>query len=60
MIAAAWIFMSIAILASVLLLGDLMKELEYNKKVRKRTKGEWYGLQETTYRDGGNFLRRCS
>lgn len=62
MLTIAWCFMGIAILAAVLLLDDLRKEMEYNKYNNEgmvRRKGDCHGLQKTAYRSGGNVLRRC-
>lgn len=61
----AWVFMAIAILAAGLLLGDLKAEMEYNECMKyygmtaDETEGEYYGLQETAYRQNRNVLRRC-
>lgn len=60
MLMTAWFFMGIAILAAGLLLGDLKREMECDKIVRKKTEGDRYGVQETAHQQGGEFLRRCS
>lgn len=65
MLILAWICMVIAILAAGLLLGDLKAEMEYNEYMQyygasaDETEGEYYGLQETAYRQSRNVLRRC-
>lgn len=63
MLTAAWIFMGIAIIASVALLGDLKKEQEYNYNIMiysRRTEGGRYGTQETADRYDREILYRCS
>ena len=52
MLTAAWIFMGIAISASIVLLGDLKREKEYNNRVRKRR-------TERKSKKLKNLLKRC-
>ena len=61
MLTAAWIFMGIAISASIVLLGDLKREKEYNNKIYMEiSEGGHYGSQKTAYRHDRKILYRCS
>lgn len=65
MLAIAWVFMGIAIIASGILLDDLAKEMEYNNKDIDTAKnnviyiGDAHELRRNTYRED-RILRRCS
>jgi hypothetical protein len=65
MLAIAWVFMGIAIIASGILLDDLAKEMEYNNKNIETIKdnviyiGGSHELRRNTYRED-RILRRCS
>ena len=65
MLIMAWVLMSLAILASWVLLGDLKREIEYNNKDKGRDyaliilEGDHHGLQEANHRDSRVVLRRC-
>ena len=58
--------MSIAILASASLLGDLRAEMKYNDMNGSidlaliNSEGDHYGLQETDHRQSRVILPRCS
>lgn len=66
MLILAWVFMGIAIFASVLLLGDLKREMEYNNMNGSDefaliiVEGEYNGLQKTDHRESRVVLPRCS
>lgn len=66
MLMIAWVFMGIAIFASVLLLGDLKREMKYNYMNGSdalaliTSEGDHYGLQEADNRQSGVILPRCS
>lgn len=59
MMTMAWICMAGAVFVTVLLLGDVRREIEYNRKRKIRQKGADYGLQKTAYRENRELLRRC-
>ena len=65
MLIMAWVLMSLAILASWVLLGDLKREIEYNNKDKGRDyaliilEGDHHGLQEANHRESRVVLRRC-
>lgn len=59
MLIYAWICMGCAIFVGGLLLGDLKREMEYDKMIQKKHEGDHYGLQETVGRQSGELLRRC-
>ena len=65
MLTMAWVLMSLAILASGVLLGDLKREIEYNNKDKGRDyaliilEGDHHGLQEANHRESRVILRRC-
>lgn len=60
MLTAAWILMGFAILATIILLGDLKREKEYNNKIYMViSEGGHYGSQETAYRYDREILYRC-
>lgn len=66
MLIIAWVFMGIAIFTSVLLLGDLKREMRYNYMNGNKefsliiTEGDHYGLQEADHRQSRVILPRCS
>lgn len=66
MLILAWMFMAIAILATVVLLSDLREEIEYNNMNGSNefaliiTEGDHHGLQEADHRENRVVLRRCS
>ena len=65
MLAMAWVLMGLAILTSMVLLGDLKREIEYNIKDKGNDcaliifEGEHHGLQEANHRENRVILRRC-
>ena len=65
MLAMAWVLMGLAILTSMVLLGDLKREIEYNNKDKGSDyaliifEGDHHGLQEANHRESRVILRRC-
>lgn len=65
MLTAAWVIMGITVLMTILLLGDVRREMKYNSSGmineyrNNEERGTDHGLQETAYREGREFLRRC-
>ena len=60
MLTAAWIFMGIAISASIVLLGDLKREKEYNNRAYTETvSGGNHGSQKKADRYDREVLYRC-